>query len=151
MHRMYENEDIAVFWDSGKCRHARKCVGGSPRTFDPTKKPWIDLTKAPTSEVWKAVSECPTGALTCIYRHDIDITISKDGYKSEAYAGEKKAGECLYLVTPDGWNIYHTEVLPEYQNKGIAKRLVYKVVEAAEREKANIIPTCPYAVKILGI
>ncbi|MBQ9606418.1 MAG: N-acetyltransferase, partial [Lachnospiraceae bacterium] len=43
----------------------------------------------------------------------------------------------------------HTEVLPTYGNKGIAKRLVYKIVEEAERQKKAVVPTCSYAAKIL--
>ena len=43
MHRVYENDDIVVFWDSEKCRHARKCVEGSPVTFNILNKPWINL------------------------------------------------------------------------------------------------------------
>lgn len=37
----------------------------------------------------------------------------------------------------------------EYAGKGIARRLVYKVIEAAEKSKVPIGATCSYAVKIL--
>ena len=47
MHRMYENEDLTIFWDSDKCGHAKRCVGGSPTVFDITKKPWINIDGAP--------------------------------------------------------------------------------------------------------
>ena len=98
MHRLYENKDITVFWNSEKCVHAKECVHGSPSTFDPMRRPWIDLGRADTSE---------------------------------------------------GWVIFHTEVSPEYGKKGIAKRLVYKVTEEAEKRKISLIPTCSYAVKVL--
>ena len=149
MHRLYENNDIAVFWDSEKCRHAKRCVTLSPKTFDITRRPWIDVGLAPTAEIWKAISECPTGALTCVYTHGVRIELDEDSCRAVAFDGDKKIGECCYDVTKDGWNIYHTFVSPEYEGKGIAKRLVYKVVEAAEKSKANVIPTCSFAVKTL--
>lgn len=55
MHRMYENEDVVVFWDSEKCFHAMQCVHGSPSTFKPGSKPWIKLNNAKTQ------AECGKG------------------------------------------------------------------------------------------
>lgn len=149
MHRLYETEDIVVFWDSEKCRHAKECRKGSPKTFDPMRRPWIDLTAAPTAEVWKAVSACPSGALTCVYPHGIEVVLDENGSRSVAYDGDKQISECDYDVTTNGWVIYHTEVDPAYGGKGIAKRLVYKIVEAAERAGTTVIPTCSYAAKVL--
>ena len=61
----------------------------------------------------------------------------------------KEIGECAYQVSENGWNIYHTGVSPDYQGKGIAKRLVYKVIEASERNCVSVTATCSYARKIL--
>ncbi|MCR5250932.1 MAG: GNAT family N-acetyltransferase [Lachnospiraceae bacterium] len=149
MHRLYEQEDIAIFWDSEKCRHAKRCVTGSPRTFDITRRPWIDPTKAPTAEIWQAVSACPSGALTCVYTHGIRIVLDEEGHRSIALDGEKQIGECDFDETEDCVEIFHTEVLPEYGRKGIAKRLVYKVTEAAEHAKKRVLSSCSYAKKVL--
>jgi predicted GNAT family acetyltransferase len=40
--------------------------------------------------------------------------------------------------------------MPEYNGKGIARRLVYKVTEEAEKRKMSVIPTCSYAKKVLN-
>ncbi len=149
MHRLYENDDIAVFWNSDKCFHAKRCVHGSPKTFDPKRKPWIDLRHAETKEIWQAISECPSGALSCIYRHNINVVMDPENCRSIAMDGDKIIGECEYQVTEKGWNIYHTGVRPEYGGKGIAKRLVYKVLEEAERSCAGTMASCSYARKIL--
>ncbi len=149
MHRTYENEDLVVFWDSDKCYHAKRCVHGSPKTFDPKRKPWIDLNQADCKEVWQAIEQCPSGALSCIYRHEIDVVLEPEGCRSVAYDGEKEIGECDYQITGNVWNIYHTGVLPAYGGKGIAKRLVYKVLEEAERKCAEVQATCSYAAKLL--
>ncbi|MCR5673617.1 MAG: GNAT family N-acetyltransferase [Lachnospiraceae bacterium] len=150
MHRLYENDDIAVFWDSDKCFHAKRCVGTSPKTFDRDRRPWIDLSQAPTAEIWQAVKSCPSGALSCVYRHETEIELDKENCKSTAVFEGKIIGECDYQKTPSGWEIYHTEVDEEHSGKSIAKRLVYKIVEAADKEGTKIIPTCSYAAKVLG-
>lgn len=149
MHRVYENDEITVFWNSDKCRHARRCVEGCPGVFDFARKPWIDLSKGTNPDIWQTISKCPSGALGIVYNHDISVVFEKDNSRSVALSDGKIIGECDYKATDEGWNIYHTEVLPEFGGKQIAKRLVYKVFEGAEREKKNIIPTCSYAAKIL--
>lgn len=149
MHRLYENKDITVFWNSEKCVHAKECVHGSPSTFDPMRRPWIDLGRADTSEIWQSIAKCPSGALSIVYNHDVRIVFEEVYSRSAAYDGDKRIGECDYQATEEGWVIFHTEVLPEYGKKGIAKRLVYRVTEEAEKRKISLIPTCSYAVKVL--
>jgi uncharacterized Fe-S cluster protein YjdI len=150
MHRLYENEDISVFWDSDKCRHAKECVNGCPEAFNIMRKPWIDISKAPTSQVWQAVSKCPSGALTCIYNHGVRIEYDKENSRSLAFVDDRIVGECDYEKTQNGWVIYHTEVDEKYTGKGIAKRLVYRLIEQAERSKTDVSATCSYAAKVLG-
>ena len=150
MHRLYENGDISVFWDSDKCRHAKECVNGCPEAFNIMRKPWIDISKAPTAKVWQAVSRCPSGALTCIYNHEVSIEYDKENLRSIAFYSDKIIGECDYEENENGWVIYHTEVDERYTGKGIAKRLVYKLIQEAERSDNAIDATCSYAAKILG-
>ena len=150
MHRMYENKDIVVFWNSDKCYHAKRCVSGSPKTFDINRKPWIDVTLADNAEIWQTVEKCPSGALKVLYRHEIDVDFDCDNHRSVALDGDKVIGECDYRDNGDSWVIYHTEVDPKFGGKGNAKRLVYKVIEAAEKRKVAIDATCSYAVKVLN-
>ncbi|MBO4899292.1 MAG: GNAT family N-acetyltransferase [Lachnospiraceae bacterium] len=149
MHRLYENEDITVFWDSDKCRHARQCVYNSPEVFNRDKRPWIDISAAENAKIWQTVEKCPTGALTCAYNHGIRIEFDEARECAIALDGDAEIGECCYEAGADGWTIYHTGVRPEYGGKGIAKRLVFKVLEEAERRKITPHATCSYAAKIL--
>ena len=156
MHRLYENEDITVFWDSDKCRHAKVCVHQSPAVFNKDNRPWINISGAPTAEIWKTVSQCPSGALTCIYNHDIRIMFDESRQCALAYDGDAEVGECCYENSSAGsgsetvWTIVHTGVRPDHENKGIAKRLVFKVAEEAEKRKVKVVPVCSYAAKVLG-
>ena len=149
MHRMYSNDDITVFWDSDRCQHARKCVEGCPKAFRFGRKPWINLDGTVNKEVWNTVKQCPSGALDIIYNHEIRIEFIESEYRSIAYDKDKQVGECDFEDTDEGFRIYHTEVLPEYKNKGIAKRLVFCVAEEGEHRKKAIIPVCTYAARIL--
>jgi len=36
MHRLYENDDLAVFWNSDKCYKAKQCVTNSTKVFEKT-------------------------------------------------------------------------------------------------------------------
>lgn len=149
MHRTYENDDIVVFWNSDKCFHAKKCVEGSPKTFCPGQRPWINLSNAETKEIWQAISRCPSGALSCLYRHNIEVALDRENLRSVAMDNGKEIGECACQIVDGNWNIYHTGVSAEYRGKGIAKRLVYKLLEEAERNEVKVTATCSYAKKML--
>ena len=149
MHRVYETEDITVFWDSDRCRHAKRCVTGCPKVFDIQRKPWIDLSQDETSRIWQTVSKCPTKALTVAYNHGIRVEFHEEECRSVAYDGEKEIGECDYLETDEGWCITHTGTDPEYQGKSIGKRIVFYVVEHGEKKKVKVTATCSFAKRLL--
>ena len=149
MHRLYVKDDITVFWDSEVCRHAKQCVGGAPQVFDITRRPWIDLSRGDSAQIWQAISKCPTGALGVTYNHGITVEFDEKEQRSIATINGEVIGECDSSADENGWVIYHTHVLPEYEGKSVAKRLVYCMIEAAERRKVNITATCSYAARIL--
>ncbi len=149
MRRLYSNNDISVFWNSDKCFHAKKCVTGCPEAFDITRKPWINIDNAPVAKVWQAVSNCPSGALTVTYNHDVTVSFDESNNRSIACARSKQIGECDFDVTDNGWCIYHTEVDDEYGGKGIAKRLVYAILEQGDKKCMEVKATCSYARKVI--
>ena len=89
MHRLYENEDITVFWDSDRCFHARMCVSGCPGVFSFARKPWVDLSKAENPKIWKTVKTCPSGALDIVYNHGIRIAFDVPCVQSGGKCGTK--------------------------------------------------------------
>jgi GNAT superfamily N-acetyltransferase len=52
--------------------------------------------------------------------------------------------------TTSDWVKLIIKIDEKYTGKGIAKRLVYKLIQEAERSKNAIDATCSYAAKILG-
>ena len=80
----------------------------------------------------------------------ISIVFEDNCNRSTAYIDEKQIGECEYSVSGNVWTITHTGVRPEYGGRGIAKKLVLKVIEAARNQNVKIVPRCSYADKLMS-
>ena len=59
----YTGEGVEVTYDVLRCIHARECVRGLPRVFDPDRRPWIEPDNADVDDLAEVIERCPTGAL----------------------------------------------------------------------------------------
>lgn len=85
-----------------------------------------------------------------VLNDSIRIVFEEAAQQALAYDGDKPIGECQYDVDSTGkWIIVHTGVRPEYNGRGIARRLVESVIEAACEHDVKIIPLCSYAQRIM--
>lgn len=84
----YESDEITVSYDVKRCIHARECVKGLNKVFDPKKRPWIQPEQASAERIVDVVERCPTGALHYELKdnkgeeqipHKNSISISPDG------------------------------------------------------------------------
>lgn len=76
----------------------------------------------------------------------IRVVFEEADRQALAYDGEEQIGECQFNVDKTGkWVIMHTGVRPEYNGRGIAKRLVECVIAAARERGVKIVPLCSYA------
>ena len=80
----------------------------------------------------------------------IEIVFEQDRDRSAAYNNGEQIGECEFSVSGNVWTITHTGVRPEYGGRGIAKKLVLCVIEAARANNAKIVPLCSYAGKVVS-
>ncbi|MEE1157526.1 MAG: (4Fe-4S)-binding protein [Methanobrevibacter sp.] len=62
-YKAYENDEIIVFWKPDLCEHATECIMGNNKVFDVSRRPWIDLSQAPASEIAEIIDKCPSEAL----------------------------------------------------------------------------------------
>lgn len=62
-YKAYENDEIIVFWKPDLCVHATECVRGNNSVFNPTRRPWVDLSQGEASEIAQIIDKCPSGAL----------------------------------------------------------------------------------------
>lgn len=62
--RSYSNNEITVHWKPRECVHAGTCFRELRKVFDPSRRPWIDLSQGETAAIIDIVERCPTDALT---------------------------------------------------------------------------------------
>ena len=73
------------------------------------------------------------------------INDTRRGY-FEAIEDGKEAGKMTYTWAGDSkFIIDHTEVSPDFNGKGVGKKLVMATVEYARANNLKIIPLCPFA------
>ncbi|WP_303317176.1 GNAT family N-acetyltransferase [Flavivirga abyssicola] len=65
---------------------------------------------------------------------------------SIAKENSKKVGVMTYSIPDSDFIIIdHTEVEPEFNGKGVGKKMLYKIVEMTREKNLKIIPLCPFA------
>lgn len=148
-YKTYENEDIQVFWKPRLCQHVGECARGNFNVFNPQRRPWVDVSKAPASEIADIIDRCPSKALLYELLNPISIVFEEELDRSAAYDRGKLIGECEFEPKGDTWMITHTGVREAYEGKGIARKLVLKVIEAARAKGVRISPICSYAQKLM--
>ena len=77
----------------------------------------------------------------------------KDGKKKGVFFieenGERLAELAYFESAPDEITIYHTEVSDKLRGEGIGQDLVGAAVSFAREKGLKIVPTCPYAKKVI--
>lgn len=146
--KTYENDEIQVFWNPNLCQHVGKCAMGNIKVFALARRPWIDLSQAPAKEIADIIDRCPSKALQ--YELKVKIVFEEQNNRSAAYFDGKQIGECEFSTSATRWIINHTGVRPEFEGKGIAKKLLLKVIEAAREKNVIIMPLCSYARKVMN-
>jgi predicted GNAT family acetyltransferase len=58
--------------------------------------------------------------------------------------GEEQVSEMVISIGGDMLTVYHTEVLPKAEGKGLAKQLLAAMVDHARKNGLKVIPLCPY-------
>ena len=58
--------------------------------------------------------------------------------------GEKQLGEMVVSISGNNLTVYHTEVVPEAEGKGLAKKMLQEMVDYARKNSLKVIPLCPY-------
>ena len=57
---------------------------------------------------------------------------------------EEVIAEMVIGISGSSLTVYHTEVFPKAEGKGMAKKLLIAMVEYARKNKLNVIPLCPF-------
>ena len=75
-----------------------------------------------------------------------DVEIKKDNNSGTFFIrmGNKQAGEMTFRLEGDKMIIDHTEVKPEFEGKGLAKKMFAKMIEYARENKLKVVANCSY-------
>lgn len=76
--RLYGNDRIEVSWEPRFCIHYAACIQGSPRAFDPRRRPWVDVDAEAPERIAQIVADCPTGALHARWRSGVPAETPPD-------------------------------------------------------------------------
>jgi len=94
--KKYKNDDITVIWQPHLCIHSTVCFAKLPLVFRPSKRPWVDLSKANTDAIIETVDMCPTDALTWEWNNpDENVSDQEMGNRSEIKARIIKNGPLI--------------------------------------------------------
>jgi len=78
--------------------------------------------------------------------NDVQLTVNPKGHGSFFITesdGEKMA-EMVISVSGNHLTVYHTEVSPKAQGKGLAGELLKTMVAYARTHQLKVVPLCPY-------
>ena len=76
-----------------------------------------------------------------------DVTLQLNEKNHGAFIikeGEEQIGEMVVSVSGGHLTVYHTEVAPAADGKGLAKKMLQEMVDYARRNGLKVIPLCPY-------
>ena len=78
----YAAAGITIHDNRGLCAHAGRCTDGLPAVFRLRQEPFIDPERASRDEIARAISQCPSGALS----------YSIEGAEHRTRGGDRVAG-----------------------------------------------------------
>ncbi|MFA6275829.1 MAG: GNAT family N-acetyltransferase [Pedobacter sp.] len=58
--------------------------------------------------------------------------------------GEEQLAEMALAISDDDLIVYHTEVVPKAEGRGLAKSLLNEMVSYARKHGLKVVPLCPY-------
>lgn len=70
-------------------------------------------------------------------------------HRYEIHDGDQLAGFSTYKLTADAIAFTHTETLPAFSGRGLARQLVIAALDDARRRGLAVRPFCPYVREII--
>lgn len=70
--KKYTNDEVTIVWKPNTCIHSTLCWKGLGEVFNPTKRPWIEMSGATTDAIIEQVKKCPSGALSYYLNNEMN-------------------------------------------------------------------------------
>jgi uncharacterized protein len=76
---------------------------------------------------------------------EVKLNLDKNG-SGYFYIGEEeeKIAEMMINISGNDLTVYHTEVLPKAEGKGLAKKLLTSMADYARKNNLKVTALCPY-------
>ena len=80
-----------------------------------------------------------------------DVSVRNEGARQryEIAVGGQLAGFVQYRALPGALELVHTEVLPQYEGRGIAGRVAQFALDDARRQHLKVVPSCEYIARYI--
>jgi uncharacterized protein len=79
---------------------------------------------------------------------DVKLKLNKNGTGLFYIPGDEERGErvakMIISISGNDLTVYHTEVLPKLEGKGLAKKLLEAMVDYVRKNNLKVIALCPY-------
>jgi predicted GNAT family acetyltransferase len=79
----------------------------------------------------------------------IEVTDAPEAKRFEARVDGKLAGFIQYQARPEALVLVHTQVLEEFEGKGVGSVLARRVLDDIRARGGKIIPTCPFVAEYI--
>ena len=77
--------------------------------------------------------------------NEVELKLDEKGHGGfYIMKGEDQLAEMEVAVSDSNMTVYHTEVVPEAEGKGLAKKLLAAMSDYARKNGLKVIPLCPY-------
>ena len=95
--------------------------------------------------VWCSFDVVTLALYILFVMNDVQLELDDKGHGSFFISEQgKQLGEMEVLLAHEKLTVYHTEVVPEAEGKGLAKKLLSAMVDYARQHQLQVIPLCPY-------
>ena len=79
----------------------------------------------------------------------IKVTDAPEAHRFEARVDGQLAGFLAYQRRPEALELVHTEVLSEFEGKGVGSVLIRHVLDGVRARGDVIIPMCPFVAEFI--
>lgn len=75
---------------------------------------------------------------------DIEVSDNRDAERYEVFSGGQLAGFAQYRLRDSRITIFHTEVDPAFEGRGIGGRLARAALDDIKQRGLELVPLCPF-------
>jgi predicted GNAT family acetyltransferase len=79
----------------------------------------------------------------------VEVRDNPREHRFEIYDDGVRAGLADYSISAGLMSLTHTETLPEFSGRGLAKQLITFALGQAREQHLQVLPICPYALRVI--